>query len=96
MGFAELEIFIKEVLCGFSLVRREGVDFSNLRDKEFIKVYFMIIENRGEFIIFRGRVTLGLAFSAAMASSVVVVSLTTRGKPAGINQELQYMIWWMF
>ena len=44
MDFAELEIFIKEVFCGFSLVRREGVDFPNLRDKEFIKVYFMIIE----------------------------------------------------
>ena len=39
------------------------------------------------------RVTLGLAFSAAMASSVAVVSLAMRGDPAGINQEPQHMIW---
>ena len=32
-----------------------------------------------------GRVTLALAFSAAMASSVVVVSLAMRGEPVGIN-----------
>ena len=32
-----------------------------------------------------GRVTLGLTFSAAMASSVVVVSLAMREEPAGMN-----------
>ena len=35
-----------------------------------------------------GKVTLGLAFSAAMASSVVVVSLALRGDLVGINWEL--------
>ena len=40
-----------------------------------------------------GKVTFGLAFSAALASSVTVVSLVTRGEPAGINWELQHMIW---
>ena len=39
-----------------------------------------------------GRVTLGLAFLAAMASLVAVVSLAMREDPAGINWEPQYMI----
>ena len=38
------------------------------------------------------KVTLNLAFSVAMASSVVVVSLAIRGELAGINQEPQHMI----
>ena len=40
-----------------------------------------------------GRVTLGLAFLAAMASSVVVVSLVMRGDLVEINWEPQHMIW---
>ena len=32
-----------------------------------------------------GRVTLGLAFSATIASSVAVVSLAIREEPEGIN-----------
>ena len=103
--FARSEIFVKEVFCGCSFIGREGIDFLNLRDKGFIKVYFVIIrlgwgyvvsgffgEDRGEFSVFRGRVTFGLAFSAAIASAVVVVSLAMRGDPAGINQEPQHMI----
>ena len=65
--FAIFEIFIKEVFCGFPFIRREGVDFPNLRDEGFVKVYFMVIrlgwrymvsgffeEDRGKFSIFRG------------------------------------------
>ena len=40
-----------------------------------------------------GRVTLGLAFLAAIASSVVVMSLVMRGNLVGINWEPQHMIW---
>ena len=67
VNFARFEIFIKDVFCGFPFIRREGVDFPNLRDKGFIKVYFMVIrsgwrymvsgffgEDRGEFGVFRG------------------------------------------
>ena len=65
--FARPEIFIKEVFCGFPFIRGEGIDFLNLRDKGFIKVYFMVVrlgwgymvsgffgEDRGEFSVFRG------------------------------------------
>ena len=40
-----------------------------------------------------GKVTLDLAFLAAMASLVVVVSLAMRGEPVEINREPQCMIW---
>ena len=40
-----------------------------------------------------GRVTLGLVFVAAIASSVAVVSLAMRRDPAGISWEPQHMIW---
>ena len=39
-----------------------------------------------------GKVTLGLIFSAAMASSVAVVSLVIRGDLVGINWEPQHII----
>ena len=64
--FARSEIFVKEVFCGFLFIGREGIDLPNLRDEEFIKVYFMVIrlgwgymvsgffgEDRGEFSVFR-------------------------------------------
>ena len=41
------------------------------------------------------RVTLGLAASAAMANSVVVVKQAMTGDPAGMNLEPQHMMWWM-
>ena len=63
--FARSEIFIKEAFCGFLFIGREGIDFPNLRDKGFIKVYFVVIrsgwrymvsgffgEDRGEFSVF--------------------------------------------
>ena len=65
--FARSEIFIKEVFCGFLFIGREGIDFPNLRDKGFIKVYFMVIrlgwgyvvsgffgEDQGKFSVFGG------------------------------------------
>ena len=67
VNFARSEIFIKEVFSGFLFIRGEGIDFPNLRDKGFIKVYFMVIrsgwgyvvsgffeEDRGKFSVFRG------------------------------------------
>ena len=39
-----------------------------------------------------GRVALGLDFSAAAASSVVVVSLAIMGDPAGIKRDPHRMI----
>ena len=39
-----------------------------------------------------GRVTLGLDFSAAAASSVAVVNLAIIGDPAGIKQDPHRMI----
>ena len=44
----------------------------------------------------KGRAILSLAFSAAMASSVMVVSLAIRGDPLGMNWEPQCMIQWIF
>ena len=100
MDFARFEIFVKEVFSGFLLIRGEGVDFPNLRNEGFVKVYFVVIrlrwrcmvsgffgEDRGELnsAYSGGRVTLGLAFSATMASSVAVVSLAIREEPEGIN-----------
>ena len=46
MDFAALEIFIEKVFCGFLLIRREWVDFPNLRDKALMKVYFVIVRLR--------------------------------------------------
>ena len=67
MDFARFEIFVKKVFSGFLLIRGEGVDFPNLRNEGFVKVYFVVIrlrwrymvsgffgEDRGEFSIFRG------------------------------------------
>ena len=105
MDFTKLEVLIEEVFSAFSLIRGEGVDYSNLRDEGLIKVYFMIIWHDGgmwsvasfkmtevnlEYL--GGRVTLNLAFSAAMASLVAVVSLTMRGEPGGRNWKSQYII----
>ena len=65
--FARFKIFIEEVFCDFPFIGREGIDFPNLRDEGFVKVYFMVIrlgwkymvsgffgEGRDEFSIFRG------------------------------------------
>ena len=65
--FARSEIFVKEIFCGFLFIRREEIDFPNLRDKGLIKVYFVVIrlewgyvvsdffgEDRGKFNVFRG------------------------------------------
>ena len=46
VDFARPEIFILKVFCGFSLIRREGVDFPDIRNKGLINVYFMIIRPR--------------------------------------------------
>ena len=40
----------------------------------------------------RGRVALGLDFSAAAASSVAVVNLAIIGDPVGMKQDLHQMI----
>ena len=43
----------------------------------------------------RGSVGLDLDFSAAVVSSVAVVSLAMIGDPAGIKRDPHQMIWWM-
>ena len=43
----------------------------------------------------KGSVGFGLDFSAAAASSVVVVSLAMIGDPAGIKRDPHWMIRWM-
>ena len=43
VDFARPEVFIQKVFCGFSLIRKERVDFPDIRNKGLINVYFMII-----------------------------------------------------
>ena len=42
-----------------------------------------------------GSIGLGLDFSAAVASSVAVVSLAMIGDPAGMKRDPHRIIWWM-
>ena len=41
--FPRSEVFIQEVLSGFSLVWGEGVHFPDLRGEGVVEVYFMVI-----------------------------------------------------
>ena len=76
VGWADLsrgEVFIQEVLSGFSLIRGEGVYLPDLWGEGVIEVYFMVVgsrrgnvvggflgEHRGKGGIFRGECGLGL------------------------------------
>ena len=51
VNFTRSEIFIKEVFCGFPFIRGEGIDFPNLRDKGFIKVYFVVIRLGWRYVV---------------------------------------------
>ena len=54
VGWADLsrgEVFIQEVLSGFTLVRGEGVHFPDLRGEGIIEIDFMIIGSQGGNVV---------------------------------------------
>ena len=43
VDLSTIEVFLEEILSGFSFIRREGIDFSNLGGERFVEVDLMVI-----------------------------------------------------
>ena len=49
--FPRAKVFINKLICGFPFLDREGIEFSYLWDKGFIKVYSMVIGSRWGYVV---------------------------------------------